>query len=951
MVSGVLEHECISLFIMNKSRKFVTIALAIVVLLVAAHQRVSAQTFTIAEPNIVACGGLLYDSGGSSGGGYGVGEDFTTTICPNQPGDFISLNFLLFNLSQSGMAPVDGLSIYDGDLVSAPLIGTYTGQQLQGLVIVASQFNSAGCLTLRFRSNEVGSGNFAISIGCGQPCAAPSAVLNTQQGTTVTMCQGQELVLDGSSSFAMPDREIIKRIWRRSGASVDTTLTPEFNFSTAQGGVNSITLQVMDDQGCPSNVSAPVHALVSSAPSISLSASSYLVCPGASVDLTGQAEATPMVSASAGCQPLGNGLALPDDLGIPFTSTVPLGSAMPGSILTDIGQLGDICMEMEHSFIGDLVLTLTCPSGQSVVLHQQGGGGANLGVPGPLMEQGVCWTYCFSATPEYGTWASSAAGASSTLPSGTYASVEPLEQLLGCPLNGTWTLTVLDLWASDDGYLCGWCLDSADPPDSSFIALGPIPGSSPDSSFWSGAGVDNDPVSGGAASALTPDPGSQLFTYSVIDSYGCQYDTSLTIQVSAALSVNMGPDIVLCSGPEVIGAQVLEGFVPQACTYTLRLFDSAGNGWSSLLFGDPAYVYIVLDGQSTTYTLNSGALGEFSIAVTPGAALSVQYLTGDVNAQNSFDLLDDQGAVVYASPTDPVSGEHYSGAVSCNGGVSATEFSWSPENGLSDPTVLTPAVFTLSSGWYVLTASVADEPLCFVVDSVWVEALDSGILTISWDAEEATLCTDPGFEEYDWYRENVLELTTSTPCIEEVQFGLWHVIATPALGCAWGSLDTLLCPVISIVQDGGLLLTDPGLGTYSWTFQGSEVEGVVGPFLEILGGGNYAVTVTTEYGCVINASIVVVGSVGLELDPTTGPVWSVYPVPNDGQFIVEAAGLTGTMAQVRILDLSGRSIHERQEPVSSGRMRSAVLLHAAPGTYMVQVIDGARSLVQRIVLR
>ena len=36
---------------------------------------------------------------------------------------------------------------------------------------------------------------------------------------------------------------------------------------------------------------------------------------------------------------------------------------------------------LEHSFMGDLIITLTCPNGQELLLHNQGGSNTYLGVP------------------------------------------------------------------------------------------------------------------------------------------------------------------------------------------------------------------------------------------------------------------------------------------------------------------------------------------------------------------------------------------------------------------------------------------------------------------------------------------------------------------------------------------------------------------------------------------
>jgi hypothetical protein len=909
------------------------------------------QSFTITQPNITTCSGFIYDSGGTAGTGYGNNEDFVTTICPDQPGEHISLNFLLFSLSEAGAAPIDRLTIYDGNTMFFSAIGEFTGSQLHGLVVTASATNGPGCLTLRFRSNATGIGNFVASISCGLPCAQPTALLNAPSASPVTLCQGGSLLLDGSASLPMPDRTITTWVWRNSGVYVDTTYVPQYDLQAIQSGVQSITLQVIDDQGCPSAATDAFDILVGTTPVLSASASATVVCPGNGVELVGAAQATPLVSIGAACQVTGTGMQLPDNLGIPFTTAISMGASPPGAVLTDLAQLGDICLNIQHSYVGDLLVTLTCPNGQSVDLHQQGGGPANLGIPSmfPNPWTGACWNYCFSDQPQYGTWAASGMGGGTSLPPGSYASAQPLDQLLGCPMNGTWTLTFIDLWSSDDGRLCEWCMGFGNAPDSSYIAVGPIPGSSPDSSFWSGTGVTNDPVDGGQASALLQAAGTFPFTYTVIDSYGCTYSTTVMVEAVSPLDLDAGADIVLCEGAVTIGAQVLDGLVPETCTYTLRLFDSAGNGWTSGIFEIQARVNITIDGQTSTYSMNFGSFIEFSIAVTPGASLSVQYVVGSNNAENSFLLLDDLGMEVYASPVGPAAGLHYSGTVTCNGGISATQFSWSPEEGLSDPTILNPEVFTMTSRWYHLTAMVPSEPPCMAMDSVWVEAPDSGILTFDWDEGDATLCADPGFDEYRWYLAGSLEHTTTSSCLEDVPYGFWRVIAIPPQGCAWSSPDSLLCPSISIVQDAGSLFTQPGLGTYAWTYLGNAVPGVSGPFLELLGSGEYTVTLTTSYGCVVTASIVVIG-LGADDLGARDRAWTIHPNPTDGRFSVSIGDVGQYVVELSIVDLAGRAVLPwKVHPIAGGML---TLDHQfAPGTYLVQLRMDGRTEARRLVVR
>jgi|GEM_PF-3754842 len=57
-----------------------------------------------------------------------------------------------------------------------------------------------------------------------------------------------------------------------------------------------------------------------------------------------------------------------------FHSTITVGSALAGTVITDVAQLGDICLTMEHSFMGDLFISVECSNGQSEVSIEQNSG-------------------------------------------------------------------------------------------------------------------------------------------------------------------------------------------------------------------------------------------------------------------------------------------------------------------------------------------------------------------------------------------------------------------------------------------------------------------------------------------------------------------------------------------------------------------------------------------------
>ncbi|MBL7951355.1 MAG: hypothetical protein JNM62_06510 [Flavobacteriales bacterium] len=383
----------------------------------------------------------------------------------------------------------------------------------------------------------------STSLAQGGGCIPPTALFSTTDGDLARICQGDVVGVNADASSAAPGHTISSWIWHVA-AERDTMEIALAVFSFADPGVYEISLEVIDEVGCSSGESDPVHVLVSATPDFTGTLVPALACEGQSVALQAVAQQPLMIGDAVACTPPTNGIPLIDDPA-PSISLLQV-SGQPNGVLSEIAALGDICVELEHSYVGDLVLTVACPNGQSVVLHEQGGGGTFLGDAndddGSQIVPGGCFQYCFGLSPENGTLAASVGvntvpvSQGTALAAGRYASVQPLTQLLGCPLNGTWTFSSSDMFGSDNGYLCGWCISFGEQPDSSFIDQGPVLGSSADSSYWSGPGITN----GTDASAiLDPVVGGQVLTYTVLDSYGCEHEASFPILVGATPQVEI----------------------------------------------------------------------------------------------------------------------------------------------------------------------------------------------------------------------------------------------------------------------------------------------------------------------------------------------------------------------------------------------------------------------------
>ena len=165
----------------------------------------------------------------------------------------------------------------------------------------------------------------------------------------------------------------------------------------------------------------------------------------------------------------GGTLYLPDGNGDSYTTSINVTGFPSNATLTSASDFQGVCLNMEHSYLGDLDIQLTCPNGTTVDLVQSIGigtpGSTFLGdaADGTLGTPGVGWVYCWTPTPTFGTMDFEATNGNTVpvtlgnaLPAGDYTSVEPLGNFVGCPMNGDWTITVTDNFAIDDGFIFDW---------------------------------------------------------------------------------------------------------------------------------------------------------------------------------------------------------------------------------------------------------------------------------------------------------------------------------------------------------------------------------------------------------------------------------------------------------------------------------------------------------------
>jgi gliding motility-associated-like protein len=513
------------------------------------------NTYNMTNTTINACNGSFFDPGGNNGD-YGNNLNITTTICAGGAGGgtHIRLDF-----SGVQLAAGDLLCFYDGTSTSAPLLSC-SDQYPAGtpIVVQATAANTSGCLTLNFTTNSTGTApGWSAVISCIKSCQIVQAklvstlpLISPVDTGWIDICPGKRVTFTGEGVY--PQNNLVY---------AQSDFTTEFEWSFGDGdiaygplvshvfdqpGGYYVQLALKDAIGCPSTNLISQRIRVSPRPDFSI-VTPYpaTICSGDTLNLSAAVVVntgsnnlgiTPGTGAFSVAGIRADSLALPDGTGIPFSTSLNFTAFSPGQVLTDIDDLEGICINMEHSWARDIEIKITCPNGTEVTLHNhvgQTGSEVYLGVPNdsddffpiPGAGRDYCWTPN-ATNPYWIQYFNTSLGGSGTLPSANYRSFETLNNLIGCPLNGEWTITVTDLWPADNGYIFSWGIDFND-------ALYPdVETFSPNIQSWQWKNQSNIFYYSTDSIAASPqNAGTAAYIFTATDSYGCNWDTTLKVTV------------------------------------------------------------------------------------------------------------------------------------------------------------------------------------------------------------------------------------------------------------------------------------------------------------------------------------------------------------------------------------------------------------------------------------
>lgn len=578
------------------------------------------------QTSVTGCNIVIYDNGGENGN-YAANSDNTLTIHSSDPSHgAVKISVLLANFNVHSS---DTLFIYDGTSTSAPLLGALNDTAVSyintpALVYVATVSNVSGALTLRFKSDGADEGTgYMLKTSCIAPCQRVNVKIDTAHSSHIPhpeldtgghlyyyidLCPYDTLHLtaygvypDNNLSYAQSDAtstftwDLGEDLYEGKGLS-----TLVHHFTPGRG--YDMSVNIVDSAGCPSYIPQTFRVRTSKSPirdvifpnkicsgqPFEVSAG-YDMVSNVQFDTVGSEQLTTLYVTDTiflpDGEPCHDGHIVSDQSYCSYKSPVTFSAFSPTAMVTSANDVLYVRLSIEHSFVGDLWIRLTCPNGKYVSLLKKYTTGDNVGCASaiPLSEwgwqgngisynyfgaandlnssmspcdpnvsenaMGICWNYCWSNTDDQGYVYNpgSYVYSSSNSHNGSFDSTNVAQMtnvfhpdgnfsnLIGCPLNGTWSIEVLDGWNIDNGYVCGWelALDpSLLPQNWSYdVAV--------DSVYILGPG------SGGTY--VVPDAAGDLhYDIYVIDDYGCVYDTFTTVQVIQSPEPNIGEDFFIC---------------------------------------------------------------------------------------------------------------------------------------------------------------------------------------------------------------------------------------------------------------------------------------------------------------------------------------------------------------------------------------------------------------------
>lgn len=328
-------------------------------------------------------------------GNYSPNMNEVLVLCPDlTQGSKVSIAFATNIGFEFNIDPSDTLFIYDGPTTSSPLLGAYnSGTNPVGFYVQASFANNpSGCLTLRFVSNGTNEGTgWVANVACGdfpQPFVphieafkngvGPN-ILNPLDTGYVDLCFGDSVLLVATPTFPYASEVTgtgysqtfanCTYLWTIGGSGQSTGDSVWFTPPVRSGYY--VDLKITD--AFPQIVNTSCKVRVSQLPIFAGTGPlEDSVCLGQNTNLIGgvTAQDTVGVTVPGGEYQVGGIFAgltfLPDGAGQQYETSIGISGFDQTTFITSAANFDQLCLDIEHSYIGDIEITLTCPNGTTV---------------------------------------------------------------------------------------------------------------------------------------------------------------------------------------------------------------------------------------------------------------------------------------------------------------------------------------------------------------------------------------------------------------------------------------------------------------------------------------------------------------------------------------------------------------------------------------------------------
>ena len=545
--------------------------------------------------DITTCNAYIYDSGGENGN-YSGGEDMWLTIHPTTGA--VTLRFVDFDV-----ASTDTLYVYNGTDPANDSFPVLIGSlgvnwvnesniiQVGDQEVAATIQNPTGALTLHFvsaASSETRSG-FSLLVSCGEPCQRLHAGIDFANSHPVPhfdtelndgyyyvdFCPGDTVHIVADVIYPDNDFSYHQDIsttyfdWSYGTSAMGQNVF-DYLFTPGQG--YDLTMSVRDSHNgvvCYGQTPLAIRVRGSRDPFVSADLLDD-VCQGEQVPLlvSMDSAATIMVAPVGSTQE--SSLSVDSTVFIPdgpncasqlgsqcYSSAVNFTAFPPGATIQSAADILAVRLNIEHSFIGDINITLVCPNSHEAqlladhcpnsgsyfgVYYEPDNGCYPSGNP-----QGTGWNYCWSENTTYAQNSGycynnighdlSGTVDSSHLAHGYpgqpgfvqgqqyYTPQQSFSNLIGCPLNGLWQIRVCDTWGADNGYVFSWELTldpNLMPQDWTYNV--DITGIN-----WSGGNIV--PTSDSTAAIICDQPGDYNYIFTIVDEFNCEYPHNMPLKI------------------------------------------------------------------------------------------------------------------------------------------------------------------------------------------------------------------------------------------------------------------------------------------------------------------------------------------------------------------------------------------------------------------------------------